>query len=49
MGVRLANNKPRSYSFAVNPAVFSAQVELEIIVRYHLLDEARRKKIAYLR
>jgi hypothetical protein len=44
---RLAKDKPRSYSFAVNPADFSAPVELEVTVRYHLLDEARRKRIAY--
>jgi hypothetical protein len=44
---RLARDKPRSFSFPVKPDDFPLSAELEVIVKYHLLDEARRKKIAY--
>jgi hypothetical protein len=44
---RLAMDKPRSFSFPVKPADFPAAAELEVSIRYHLLDEARRKRIGY--
>jgi hypothetical protein len=44
---RLAKDSPQSFSFIIKPGDFPAPVELEVSVRYHLLDEARRKRIAY--
>jgi hypothetical protein len=44
---RLAKDISRSYSFPFQASDFPAAAELEVTVRYHLLAEARRKKIAY--
>jgi hypothetical protein len=44
---RLARDKPRNYSFSFSSTESSSPLKLEVAVRYHLLDEARRKKISY--
>ena len=44
---RLARDEPRGYVFRLKPEDFAARRVLEVTVRYHLLDEARRKRIAY--
>jgi hypothetical protein len=44
---RLVRDEPRSYVFSLKPEDFAARRVLEVTVRYHLLDEVRRKKIAY--
>jgi hypothetical protein len=44
---RLARDEPRGYVFSLKPEDFAARRVLEVTVRYHLLDEARRKRIAY--
>jgi hypothetical protein len=45
---RLEKNIPRSYSVPFQRSNSPAAVKLDVIVRYHLLDEARRKRIAYI-
>jgi len=44
---RLAKDIPRSYSFPFQPGNSPDPVKLEVSVRYHFMDEARRKRIAY--
>ena len=44
---RLAKDIPRSYSFPLPPGSSPAAIKLEVTIRYHLLDETRRKRIAY--
>jgi len=45
---RLAKNTPRKYSFAWKAKSISEGGNLVISIDYHLLDEARRKRIGYL-
>nr|MBF0223054.1 hypothetical protein [Desulfobulbaceae bacterium] len=35
------------YVFSLKPEDFAARRELEVTVRYYLLDKPRRKRIAY--
>ena len=44
---RLVKNKPREYSFAWKSKSVPEGGNLAVSVRYHLLDEARRKTIGY--
>ena len=44
---RLPRGQPRSYRIDVPAAGKSAPVAVEAVVRYHLLDEARRARIGY--
>ncbi len=44
---RLPYNEPRSYRFTFNTNRTNPPVSLDVIVRYHLLDEKRRKRIGY--
>jgi hypothetical protein len=44
---RLPYGEPRHYTFAFNPRTDPPPATLEVTVRYHLLDEKRRKKIGY--
>ncbi len=44
---RLAKDKPRTFSFSWKADPAQGDLFLEITVRYHLLDEARRKRIGY--
>ena len=44
---RLPNGTRRTYTFAVDMATDPAPAALDIMVRYHLLDEARRSRIGY--
>ena len=44
---RLPNGTRRTYTFGVDMAADPAPVVLDIMVRYHLLDEARRRRIGY--
>ncbi len=37
----------RTYTFAFSAAKNSNQAALEVVVRYHLLEEKRRKQIGY--
>jgi hypothetical protein len=47
LSLRLARDEPRGYVFRLKPEDFAARRVLEVTVRYHLLDEARRKRVAY--
>jgi len=44
---RLPYNKPREYTFKFNGGKMESPAILDVTVRYHLLDEARRKRIGY--
>ncbi len=44
---RLRRGKPREYLFEFTTSDDSAPITLEATVRYHLLDEQRRKRIGY--
>ncbi len=44
---RLQYNKPRSYDFRFNKRTNDAPSVLDVTVKYHLLDEKRRKKIGF--
>jgi hypothetical protein len=44
---RLPRHQPRNFSFTFPPDADSQPVKLEVVVRYHLLDEARRRRIGY--
>jgi hypothetical protein len=44
---RLIRDEPRHYVFSLKPEDFAARQELEVTIRYHLLDEARRRRIGY--
>ena len=44
---RLPKETPRTYTFAVDMAADPPPITLDIMVRYHLLDEARRRRIGY--
>ena len=44
---RLPYKQPRTYQFDFSGAERPAPASLEIVVRYHLLDEARRRRIGY--
>ena len=44
---RLPRGQPRSYRIEFPAAGKQAPVAVEAVVRYHLLDEARRKRIGY--
>lgn len=44
---RLPYREPRAYRFDFSGAGRPAPAALEVVVRYHLLDEARRRKIGY--
>ncbi len=44
---RLEYNKPRSYDFRFDKRTNDAPAVLDVTVKYHLLDEKRRKKIGY--
>ncbi len=44
---RLLPKEPRTYVFEFNPTREQDAVAVEAVVRYHLLDEARRKRIGY--
>jgi hypothetical protein len=44
---RLPKNKPRIYNFNWARTHSEREATLEITVRYHLLDEARKKRIGY--
>ena len=44
---RLVSNRRQRYTFEFQTRAKPAPAELEITVRYHLLDEARRRRIGY--
>lgn len=44
---RLAKNTPREYSFALKTKSIPEGGNLTVSINYHLLDEARRKRIGY--
>jgi len=44
---RLPKNEPRKYSFGWGKSPNKREASLEVTVSYHLLDEARRKRIGY--
>lgn len=44
---RLPYGKPRTYRFSVSTQGSPRPATLEVVVRYHLLDESRRKRIGY--
>jgi len=44
---RLRKNKPRTFTFSWKVDSTEDDILLDITVRYHLLDEARRKRIGY--
>lgn len=44
---RLARKESRSYTLEFDGAREPDAVAVEAVVRYHLLDEARRKRIGY--
>ncbi|MBF0625808.1 MAG: hypothetical protein HQL82_13495 [Magnetococcales bacterium] len=44
---RLLPRQPRAFHFEFDPNRSPAPAALEAVVRYHLLDEARRRRIAY--
>jgi hypothetical protein len=44
---RLAKGKSQTYFFNFRTDSDPAPAELEVFIRYHLLDEARRKRIGY--
>ena len=44
---RLPYGQPRAFRFSVNKSGSETPAAVDVIVRYHLLDEARRKKIGY--
>jgi hypothetical protein len=44
---RLPRGQPRSYRIEFSNASTSVPAAVEAVVRYHLLDEARRKRIGY--
>lgn len=44
---RLPTMEPRSYVFDVGLASTPPPATLEVVIRYHLLDEARRRRIGY--
>ena len=44
---RLPYNQPRTFSFKFDPERTPSAVVLDVTVRYHLLDEKRRKRIGY--
>ena len=44
---RLPRRKPRSYELSVPATSRQKPAAVEAIVRYHLLDEKRRKRIGY--
>ena len=44
---RLPRGEERTYTYALDVGADPTPVTLDIMVRYHLLDEARRKRIGY--
>ncbi len=44
---RLPRNEPRTYTFGWGKSPGAREATLEVTVSYHLLDEARRKRIGY--
>ena len=44
---RLPKNEPRTYTFDWGKSPGEREAILEVTVSYHLLDEARRKRIGY--
>ena len=44
---RLPKNRPRTYTFVWGDSPVKREATLEVTVSYHLLDEARRKRIGY--
>lgn len=44
---RLPHREPRRYAFSVPVSAAQLPVSVEAVVRYHLLDESRRKRIGY--
>lgn len=44
---RLAYNKPQTFLFSLDNDEEKQALFLDVVVRYHLLDEARRKRIGY--
>jgi hypothetical protein len=44
---RLPRNEPRIYTFGWGKSPGARKATLEVTVSYHLLDEARRKRIGY--
>ncbi|MBU0480102.1 MAG: hypothetical protein KKG47_03255 [Proteobacteria bacterium] len=43
----MIRDEPRGYVFRLKLEDVAARRVLDVTVRYHLLDEARRKRIAY--
>ncbi len=44
---RLPRHQPRTFVFTSPPDADSQPVNLEVVVRYHLLEQARRRRIGY--
>ncbi len=44
---QLPHSQPREFKFPLKEARSGDSAVMDVTVRYHLLDEARRKKIGY--